>query len=87
MNSNNNNKSPNCPISPYAKYKIVVEAADASFSREFTTIKAMTQYTRRNPNINGIRYVWHNEQWERYAIYGSQVIPKSILETLLSKIS
>jgi len=69
------------------KFKIVGEAPGASFEREFSTIKALSQYTRRNPNIKATRYVFYNDRWERFAVCGSQVLPKSVLEKLLNSVN
>jgi hypothetical protein len=68
-------------------FKLVVEPPEASFEREFTTIKTMTQFLRRNPGIQAKRYVFHNNKWETFAVYGSQVLPKSVLKNLLKSIT
>ena len=68
-------------------FKLVVEAPEASFVREFASIKAMTQYKRRNPNLSGVEYVFFNGVWERFVIHGSQVIPESVLKSLLCSLS
>ena len=83
MNIANNTRSPNRP----QKFKIVVEAPAASFVREFATIKAMTQYKRRNPNMQAISYTLHNGNWERFVIHGSQLIPESVLRSLLNSLN
>jgi hypothetical protein len=70
-----------------AAYKIVVEALGSSFEREFASLKALRQFERRNKLSDCIPYVWHNDQWERFVIYGSQVIPKSILQSLLNSLN
>jgi len=69
------------------KFKIVVEAPGASFVRAFASLKSLRQYESRNPTVKGTPYVFHNNQWERFVIHGSQVIPKSILENLLNSIT
>jgi len=74
------------PIQAPTKFKIVVDAPDASFSREFTSIKALRQYQRRNPELKATDYIFHNNQWERFTIYGSQLIPKSVLQNLLNSL-
>jgi len=89
--------SPNSPTSPIfpssggakeevPKFKILVEASDTSFVREFATIKSLTQYKRRNPNLKGIEYTLYNGNWERFVIHGSQVIPESVLRSLLNSL-
>jgi hypothetical protein len=73
------------PINPESayKFKIVVDAPDASFEREFKTLKALRQFLRRNPEITATPYVLHNDRWERFVIVGSQILPKSSLNQLL----
>jgi len=75
------------PEKPPTKFKIVVDAPDASFEREFTSIKALRQYQRRNPELKAACYTFHNDQWEPFTIYGSQVLPKSVLENLLNSLN
>jgi len=81
-------KMPNSPQSPSSpqKFKFVVEAPAASFSREFATIKSMTQYKRRNPNLKGEEYVYHENKWQRFVIHGSKVIPATVVYSLLSSL-
>jgi len=70
------------PVNP-KKFKFVVEALGASFEKEFSSLKALRQFERRNRLSDAVHYIWHNDQWERFVVYGSQVIPKSILQSLL----
>ena len=83
--------SMNNPVNPEnlvkSRFKIVVEAPGASFAREFSTIKALSQYKRRNPNIRSASYTLHNGAWERFVIHGSQVIPESVLRSLLNSLN
>ena len=72
---------------PVRKFKLGVEDAGASFVREFATVKSMKQYLHRNPCINATPYILNNNKWERFVIYGSQVIPKTTLENLLKSIN
>jgi len=70
-------------------FMLVGDGSRPSFCREFATIKAMRQFQQRNPYIveKTTEYVKHNNQWERFVIFGSQVIPKSTLQTLLNSIN
>ena len=68
------------------KYKIVIEGS-GGFSREFATIKGLSQYIRRNPSIKGTSYIFHEGAWERFVNYKSCIIPESILRNLLKSIS
>jgi len=72
-----------------ALFKIVVDAPGASFVREFNSIKALRQFERRNSAIkeNATTYTLHNNQWERFVIYGSQLIPESTLKALLKSLN
>jgi len=81
--------SPQSPIRPNSlvKFKLLVEVPGASFSREFSSIKSLTQYKRRNPGIKGIEYTLHNNNWERFVVHGSQVIPKPVLLDLLNSLN
>jgi len=66
-------------------FKIVVETPEASFSREFSNIKTLRQFQRRNVAIkNASVFTFHNNRWERFVIYGSQVIPETVLRNLLN---
>jgi len=83
MKPSNNNETAISPIS----YKIVGDASTSSFVREFSTLKAMRQFTRRNPELTATEYVLHNSKWERFVTYGKQVIPEPTLRNLLSSIT
>ena len=69
------------------KFKFVVEAPGASFFREFSTLKAMTQFQRRNPNLAGVKYVFYEGAWHRFVIHGSQLIPEPVLRSLLNSLN
>jgi len=79
---------PSVEVSNFAvsAFKLVGEVPDASMSREFASLKAMRQFKARNPAIKATPYIFHNGAWERFVIYGSKVIPKSILQSLLNSI-
>jgi len=68
-------------------YKLVVEAPAASFEREFDSLKTLAQYKRRNPSIIAVPYTLHNGIWERFVTYGNQVIPKTVLFSLLNSLN
>jgi len=79
-----------------ALFKIVVDAPggstehsrSASFVREFNSIKALRQFERRNSAIKdaATAYTLHNHRWERFVIYGSNVIPETVLRSLLNSL-
>ena len=68
------------------RFKFVVEALGSSFEREFTSPKALRQFERRNRLSDAVHYVFHDGQWERFVVYGSQVIPESVLRYLLNSL-
>ena len=70
------------------KYKIIVGNPEQSgFVREFKTAKALAQFKRRNPGIQSASYVFHDNEWQRYVIYGNQTIPESVLLSLLNSLN
>jgi len=69
------------------KFLFMVEAPAASFSREFATIKSLSQYKRRNPNLQGVEYTLHDGAWVRFVIHGSQIIPEPVLRSLLNSLN
>jgi hypothetical protein len=70
------------------KFKLHIQTASAQFDREFDSIKSMQQYIRRNQSdaIKTTKYILHNDQWERFATFGNQIIPKSQLQTILQSL-
>jgi len=69
------------------KFLFLAEAPAASFSREFATIKSLSQYKRRNPNLKGEEYTFYEGNWVRFVIYGSTVIPEPVLRSLLNSVT
>ena len=70
-------------------FKLVGDDSRPSFCREFATLKALRQFQQRNPYIveTTNEYILINNIWERFVVFGSQVIPKSTLQTLLNSIN
>lgn len=83
MNLFNNPQSPNSP----QKFKIVVEAPETSFTREFATLKTLRQFQRRNAAVKATEYIFHENRWERFVIHGSQLIPEPVLRSLLASLN
>jgi len=79
--------SPQTPSCPQMKFKLVGEDPAASLVREFTSLKSLRQFKARNNIINAISYIFHDGNWERFVIHGSQVIPKSVLLSLLNSLN
>jgi len=69
------------------KYKIVGDTPGVSFEREFSNLRTMRQYQKRNPYLKAKEFVFHADNWERFVIYGSQVIPESVLHSLLKSLN
>jgi hypothetical protein len=68
-------------------FKLVGEAPEASFVRKFTSLKALRQFKTRNSAIKATSYIFHENQWERFVIYGSKVIPQSVLQSMLDSLN
>jgi len=69
-------------------FKIVGDTSDVSVEREFSSLRALRQYQKRNPYFKqATEYVLQGEQWERFVIHGSKVIPESVLRSLLKSIN
>jgi len=66
--------------------KFLLDNSVTLFSREFATLKAMSQYVRRNPALKATPYVWHENSWQRFAILGNQVLPVNLLHSLLNSL-
>ena len=66
--------------------KFRLDYPEPAFSREFSTLKAMRQYISRNPALKAAPYVWHENSWQRFAIFGNQILPVSVLRSLLSSL-
>jgi len=69
-------------------FKIVGETPGVSFEREFASLRTMRQFQKRNPYFKKAKeYVFHADNWERFVIYGSQVIPESVLHSLIKSLN
>jgi len=69
-------------------FKLVGEDLRVSIEREFSTLRALRQFQRRNPYFKqATEYVLQGDQWERFVIHGKQVIPQSVLLNLLKSIN
>ena len=94
---NNNNQQPpqlfdniDNQVNPvkrgFKTFKLVGEAPNASFVREFVSLKALRQFKLRN-DVKATPYIYHDGEWQRFVIIGSKVIPKSVLQSLLDSLN
>ena len=66
--------------------KFLLDSRDPAFSREFASLKTMRQFAQRNPGLKATPYMFFEFSWQRFAILGNQVIPVSLLRSLLNSL-
>ncbi|MDR0835941.1 MAG: hypothetical protein LBN11_05105 [Tannerella sp.] len=71
-----------------SKFKLVAKSDKFQYEREFASIKSLRQFENRNKSdaVQMTAYIHHNGEWERFAIIGNQVVPKSELQTLINQL-
>ena len=68
----------------YNKFKLSSESPE--FSRTFNSLKRLQDYRAKNSNREATEYVWNNNRWERFCIVDSNILPVSVMKSLLLSI-
>lgn len=65
------------------KFKLVIVTTyNYHYSKEFDSIKSLTQFVRRNKVYfkDFQSFILYNDIYEHFAVFGSSIIPLSVLE-------